>query len=160
MQPNNNFQPNTRPPDPQIMAPGPRGAILDHSGTNPENSRKSHQVRPGSPNILVHFWPSGAKPPPPAAPPRDSLPGEPVKTPFRPTRGPIRPKTIFLGWSGFGATNDFQALRKKSGAATDFQALRRISGAAKDFRRFEATHVLRGWRSFFFFRKNAHPGKK
>ena len=65
---------------------------------------------PGSPNISVHFWIFGAKPTPPAAPPRDSLPGEPVKTRFGATRGPIRTKTMFLGWSGFGAAKGFQAL--------------------------------------------------
>ena len=77
------------------MAPGPRGGIPDHSRTNPEKIRKSRQVQPRSPNMLVHFWPSGAKTTPPSAPPRDSLPGEPVKTGFGATRGPIMPKTMF-----------------------------------------------------------------
>ena len=127
-----------------------------------------------------------AKPTPPAAPPRDSLPGEPVKTPFGPTRGPIRPKTIFLGWPVSGATKDFQALRKISGAAADFQALRRIfrrcatfsgaaedfqalrriSGAAEDFRRCEGFQAVRsnpcasGVAQFFFPPKKCTSWKK
>ena len=70
-----------------------------------------------SPNISVHVWLFGAKPPPPSAPARDFLPGEPVKTGFGATRGLIRTKTMF--WKA------------------PVLALRKISRAAKYFRRSE-----------------------
>ena len=92
------------------------------------------------------------------------------KLDFGPREAQSGPKPYF--WDGLVSAprricrscERFQALRPIfrrcegfSGAAKDFQALRRIfrrcgkfAGATKDFRRFEATHVLRGWRSFFF----------
>ena len=51
---------------------------------------------PKSPPIFRYLGPPMAPPPPPAALPRNSLPGEVLKTPFGPLRVPIDPKTMFL----------------------------------------------------------------
>ena len=49
-----------------------------------------------SPPIFTHLGPPVAPPPPSRALPRDSLPGDALKTPFGPLRVPINPKTMFL----------------------------------------------------------------
>ena len=51
---------------------------------------------PKSPPIFIYLGPPGAPPPPPPALPRNSLPGDALKTLFGPLRVPINPKTMFL----------------------------------------------------------------
>ena len=87
------------PRHPQIKGPGPPRAPNnnprargDHFGKSPKNPARPARVPP---LIFIYLGPPVAPPPPPAALPRNSLPGDALKTSFGPLRLPINPKTMF-----------------------------------------------------------------
>ena len=82
----------------------------------PTISGKVQKIRPappGPPLIFTHPGPPLAPPPLPHAPPRDSLPGDALGSPFGAVRGPIRPGTLFpavqLGAFAVSPTNSLKS---------------------------------------------------
>ena len=71
-------------------------AFPSHSGPFREKSEKSGPAPPRVPLIFTHLGLPVAPPRTAPALPRDSLPGDVLKTLFGPLRVLIRPKTMFL----------------------------------------------------------------